>query len=153
MGSLSIWHWVILGLLALPAFLPLIITRPSLPNRYAKYKPAPKGFFEAVAVCFKKYADFNGRASRSEYWWYTLFVFLISVALGFFETASNIQIPTAFNLIWGIPHLAVASRRLHDINRSGWWQLIGYSLGIVPLIYMLCQPSVGEDRNVAEVFD
>lgn len=154
MGGPSIWHWaIIIGVFVLPAFLPLIIKRPPPPNRYGKFKPAPKSFSEAITSCFRQYATFNGRASRSEYWWYTLFVVIVSAVIGVFEVMADISIPSAVNLVWGIPHLAVASRRLHDINRSGWWQAIGYSFGLIPLVYMLCQPSVGDDENVAEVFD
>jgi uncharacterized membrane protein YhaH (DUF805 family) len=71
----------------------------------------------AVRTALQKYAEFKGRASRPEYWWFVLFVFLGNIVLRFFG-------PTEVYL-WEIalfiPGLAVAVRRMHDINRSGWW--------------------------------
>lgn len=67
---------------------------------------------ESVKVCFKKYFDFEGRASRSEYWWFYLGAYIISsVTLGI----------GGFILI--IPLYSSCVRRLHDVNRSGWWVL------------------------------
>lgn len=81
---------------------------------------------QAIQTCFSKYADFNGRATRSEYWWWTLFVVLASAA------ASTIgdKVGALFSLATLLPSLAVCARRLHDTDRSGWWQL----LMLVPII-------------------
>lgn len=79
------------------------------------YPQAPKSmdFGEAIKVCFNKFADFNGRARRSEFWWFQLFAYLVSsVTCGIGA------------LVLFIPLLAVTARRLHDTNHSGWWQLI-----------------------------
>lgn len=83
-------------------------------------------FQDSIKVCFNKYVDFSGRASRSEYWWFALFVFLGSVVLSMF----SFWLQVLFLLGTLLPQLAAASRRLHDTNRSGWWQLIC----LVPLI-------------------
>ncbi len=80
----------------------------------------------------KKYAVFEGRSRRKEYWMFFLFNFIISFVLGFVE--GLVGGPGILYLIYAlavfIPGLAVTVRRLHDIGKSGWWILIG----IVPLI-------------------
>jgi uncharacterized membrane protein YhaH (DUF805 family) len=94
-------------------------------------------FSQAVQTCIKKYADFNGRASRSEYWWFFLFVVLVSMLLGF---VSNL-LSGLFCLAMLVPSIAAATRRLHDTNRSGWWQLIGLIpiIGFIVMIVFLAQ--------------
>jgi uncharacterized membrane protein YhaH (DUF805 family) len=96
-------------------------------------------FQESIQVCFNKYVDFSGRASRSEYWWFALFVFLGSSVLGIFSFWLNI----IFLLATLLPQLAAATRRLHDTGRSGWWQLIGFIplIGWIVLIVFLCEKS------------
>ncbi|MCF8483508.1 MAG: DUF805 domain-containing protein [Rhodospirillum sp.] len=88
-------------------------------------------------VVSKNYANFQGRASRPEYWWFALFYFVIVIALSFVDVFvlgaddSGFSIlSTIFSLALLLPSLAVAVRRLHDTNRTGWWLLIG----IIPLI-------------------
>jgi uncharacterized membrane protein YhaH (DUF805 family) len=83
-------------------------------------------FIDAIKICFTKYADFNGCASRPEYWWWVLFTFVASVAL----SAVNHFVSLAFSIGVLLPSIAVAARRLHDTDRSGWWQLLGF----IPLI-------------------
>lgn len=94
-------------------------------------------FQESVRECFTKYADFNGRARRSEYWWFMLFVILVSLALSIFSNALS----SIFSLATLLPSIAAAARRLHDTNRSGWWQLIALIpvIGLIVLIVMLAQ--------------
>lgn len=96
-------------------------------------------FQESIQVCFNKYVDFSGRASRSEYWWFVLFVFLGSFVLSIFSFWLNV----IFLLVTLLPQLAAASRRLHDTGRSGWWQLIGLIplIGFIVLIVFLAQES------------
>lgn len=93
---------------------------------------------EYFTGAYKKYADFSGRARRKEYWMFYLFYILAFVVLGFidgligtFNIESGIGILTGiFAIATILPALAIAARRLHDTNRSGWWQLII----IIPLI-------------------
>lgn len=96
-------------------------------------------FFDAVKTCFAKYADFTGRATRPEYWWFVLFMFLGGAILRI------IFLPLAliFDLAIFLPHLAVGARRLHDTDRSGWWLLIGLVpvIGWIVLIVFLCLES------------
>ncbi len=91
----------------------------------------------ATRICFQKYADFTGRARRAEYWWFALAIFLISLVLTvvdvtlFEGVAEEIGVfATIFGLATMIPSFAVGARRLHDIGRTGWWQL----LWLVPIV-------------------
>ncbi len=100
---------------------------------------------ESVMTCLRKYADFSGRATRAEYWWWVLATIIVSFAVGAVDgfigslTGDYIYSPLSalFGLAVLLPDLAVTCRRLHDIGRSGWWQLawfiIGF-LGAIPLI-------------------
>ena len=98
----------------------------------------------AVKSVLGKYATFSGRASRSEYWWWTLALIIVFVLLGindgaiiapilgFEQFAPNAGQPLSLLVALSIllPSLAVSVRRLHDTDRSGWWVLVG----LVPLI-------------------
>lgn len=73
-------------------------------------------FFESVRICLTKYAEFNGRASRSEFWWFALFVTLVASGLMYLsQSLSNVFLITIL-----LPLLAAGSRRLHDSGKSGW---------------------------------
>lgn len=105
-------------------------------------------FQEAIQVCFQKFADFNGRAKRPEFWWFALFCFLAAVILGI---VSN-SISWIFSLATLIPSLAVGSRRLHDTNKSGWFQLIWLIplIGWLIMIYLLIQEGNSEANQYGE---
>ena len=87
-------------------------------------------FIEAVKTCLGKYAQFNGRASRSEFWFFNLFLFIYLFVAGFLlgmvgASDETYGVATLVLLIpVFIPGIAVAARRLHDINQSGWMQCI-----------------------------
>lgn len=74
-------------------------------------------FVESVKTCFKKYCTFKGRASRSEFWWFYLFETLVTLILNCIPQINFLS------LLILLPGLAVTARRLHDRNRSGWWQI------------------------------
>lgn len=105
-------------------------------------------FGEAIASGFRNYVTFSGRAVRSEYWYWVLFALILGIVTGILdravfpdsETAAG-PINTIANVIILLPSLAIGVRRLHDIDRSGWWYLIVFTIiGIIPLIYWACQP-------------
>ena len=107
----------------------------------------------AIKTCFSKYAVFSGRASRSEFWWFVLFGLIGGVVtavidvmiLGYSAEAYG-PINIIFTVITFLPYLAVGARRLHDINRSGWWQLITLTvIGIILLI--IWWATVGENKK------
>ena len=114
------------------------------------------GFMDAVKSVFGQYANFSGRARRSEYWYFVLFNFLISFVLGFIGGLLGEKIGTVFTVISGlwslvvlIPSLAVAWRRLHDIGKSGaYFLLILIPLvGAILLIVWFCQPGQPGDNQ------
>jgi len=93
---------------------------------------------KAVRTCLTKYADFNGRAARPEFWWFVLAQIVVSFIL-------NMVLPVLgmlFSLAMLVPSLAAGSRRLHDIGKSGWLQLLGFIpvIGWILLIYWAAQP-------------
>ena len=96
-------------------------------------------FVTAVRTCFQKYADFEGRASRPEFWWFMLLCFGINVLGG---TVFRSWIVSLVLLALLVPSLAVGARRFHDINKSGWLQLIGIIpiIGWAIVIYWAAQP-------------
>ena len=110
-------------------------------------------FQTSVKTCFKKYADFSGRASRSEFWWFELFLWIAMIVaaiidtmmLGYsFEDYGPIYI--IYCVVTFLPAIAVGARRLHDINRSGWWQLLILTIfGIILLIVWWA--TVGENKK------
>ncbi len=88
-------------------------------NSNARNEGNTMTFYEAIRVCLTKYAEFTGRASRSEFWWFTLFVILVAGALVYLsEALSNV-----FLIAMLLPFLAAGARRLHDSGKSPWWQL------------------------------
>lgn len=103
-------------------------------------------FQDSVKTCFSKYVTFSGRAARSEYWWFMLFVFAGNIVLsivdstlfgttvvtdtGFSASTDTPVLSGLFGLATILPGISVAVRRLHDIDKSGWW----YWIILVPLI-------------------
>lgn len=96
----------------------------------------------AVKTCFSKYATFSGRASRSEYWFFYLFTIIASIVTWIIDTMllgysseDTGAISLIFQIIIILPGIAVGARRLHDIGKSGWWQLLIFTfIGIILLI-------------------
>ena len=95
-------------------------------------------FAKSIEICFKKFATFEGRARKSEFWWFQLFCLIVELTgiifdhlmgyeSGFFELVAYVIVL--------LPSLAVGARRLHDTGRSGWWQLLYLTIiGIIVLI-------------------
>ena len=104
------------------------------------------GFTDAIGAALRRYAEFDGRATRPEFWWYVLFYVLVQRAGGVLDAA---LFPNAVYGVLGniaalallLPTVAVTTRRLHDIDRSGWWQLVGLIpvVGVFVLIWLCAQ--------------
>ena len=123
-------------------------------------------FTEAVKAYFLKWNDFRSRSSRSEYWWATLFVTLASFPVGFiigfvigilFLTAgfseSTMEIVVGIVMLPIQIFIIIAStclviRRLHDVDKSGWWYLIIFTIiGIIPLLIWYCSKGTDGDNR------
>lgn len=88
----------------------------------------------AVERCLYEYATFSGRAPRAEYWWFYLFTTLLTPLL----SLGADYLTLIYFSIFLTPTLAVGSRRLHDIGRSGWWQILFITVvGAIPVVYWL----------------
>jgi uncharacterized membrane protein YhaH (DUF805 family) len=102
------------------------------------------GFTEAISSGFSKYVTFSGRASRSEYWYWILFATIVAIVatiidLILFPLSSVQPVSTIASLALFLPGLAVAIRRLHDIDRTGWWFLIAFTIiGLIVLLVFFC---------------
>jgi len=116
---------------------------------YNMNRPQPQpytyiGLVEAVKICFTKYIVFNGRATRAEYWWWTLFTTLVCAVLYWNEYLSG-----AASLAFLLPSLAVSWRRMHDIGKGGGWYFILLIpvVGWIIWIVWCCQPSEPFDNR------
>ena len=139
-------------------------------------------FGQSIKYCFSNYATFNGRASRSQFWWFILFTTIVSLILavpyyvGLATSPRSLEISgsnasalyTELNglaifgliitIIWGLatllPTLAVGCRRLHDTDRSGWWQLLYFLccciVGPIVIIVFWCLPGTPGPNRFGE---
>lgn len=96
--------------------------QPNYQQPYQQPYVQSMSFADAIQVCFNKYATFEGRASRAEFWWFYLFNFLLSSLTCGVACLATI-----------IPSYAVGAHRLHDTRRSGWLQL----LGLIPFVGLI----------------
>lgn len=157
----------------------VFIRKPSeRPNRFGS-ETATRSPVNAVGVGLKRIFDFQGRASRTDFWIFALFVVVttglvliipigqVSMTFVLSANSSNAALPSSFNssnIAWLLTVLAVTSivllilalasfsmavRRLHDINRSGWWILLLCVFGYFVLLYWFLQPS---QKDVTELF-
>ena len=93
----------------------------------------------SVISCFNKYFDFETRSSRKEFWYWQLFRILMFLTITYLESLGLSGLLFISNFIFLIPEIAVSIRRLHDINKSGWWILLTLTIiGIIPLTYFYC---------------
>jgi len=108
----------------------------------------------------KKYAVFEGRAQRAEYWYFVLFTILISIVLAFIDIATgSFNEQAGIGMLGGIyalavliPSIAVGVRRLHDTNRTGWWILIGF-IPIIGFIVLIVFFMIDSDPSANEYGD
>ncbi len=107
-------------------------------------------FFTRV---FSQYTDFTGRDSREQYWMFILFYMIIYIGLTVVDSIlTGGLLGMLFSLALLIPSIAIATRRLHDIGKSGWWQLIVLIpiIGFIVLIVWLATPGVKEANQYGE---
>lgn len=118
------------------------------------------GFFDAISTCWSKWADFQGRARRSEYWFWQLFVWLVFIAFFVMDgiisvsggrTAGNVFLligVALFAISMFLPGLAVLVRRMHDLGVTGWIVLISlipYLGGLILLIMSIVPGTEGDN--------
>lgn len=112
-------------------------------------------FGTAITIGFRKYFDFRSRATRAEYWWFILFLTiggfmagLLDQFLGMGSSESSGPIQSLFQIVTLIPGISVGVRRLHDIDKTGWWSLLILTiLGIILLwIWAMKRGNSGENR-------
>ena len=120
-------------------------------------------FPQAVKLGFKNYFKFSGRATRAEYWWWLLFIVLAGIVLAVVDTLTGTMgmfgdsglLGFLFELATLVPSFALGARRLHDINRTGWWLLLWFVLvigWIVLIVWAIkrgdeCPNKYGPDRR------
>lgn len=101
------------------------------------------GLFDWTIKCIRmeNYVNFSGRARRAECWYFQLFQVILGLVIGVFAGFSGVQyLDNILSIVFFLPSLAVYVRRLHDVNRSGWWLLIAFTLiGLIPLLIWLVQ--------------
>lgn len=112
-------------------------------------------FIQAIKLFFANYVNFKGRSTRAEFWWAILFLFLLfyvcDLISGYLSTIAYIAV--------FLPSLAIAVRRLHDINRAGWWLIIFYvlmSTGCIAVLWGLGMflaelPALPQEQMVEEL--
>ena len=108
-------------------------------------------FGQSISHCFSNYFNFNGRGSRSEYWWFVLFCMILELGGSVWDASMGDTSGNGF-MYWiaiaatFFPSIAAGARRLHDVNRSGWWQLLAITIiGLIPLIIWMA--TVGENKK------
>lgn len=114
----------------------------------------------AIIKCFMLYAIFSGRAKRAEFWWFFLFCMIVGLMGSVIDASLGLDaaiggngvFTTLIQLATFLPSIAVGSRRLHDTNRSGWWQLlwIVVFIGWIPLIIWLASTSKNENNRFGD---
>ena len=110
-------------------------------------------FQTSVKTCFNKYAAFSGRASRSEYQFFVLFGILGGIISAIIDTmilGYSAELNRPINLIFSValilPSISVATRRLHDLNESGWWQLLWFTI-IGGILIIIWHATEGTNKN------
>lgn len=112
-------------------------------------------FVDSIKLGFSNYVNFTGRACRSEYWYWALFVLIGFIVAEIIDAVIGVAVfYTLFALAVLLPNIAIGVRRLHDLDRSGWWLLLGLIplIGAIILLVWFCSKGTdgpnrfGEDR-------
>ena len=116
---------------------------------YADTKMEDINLFNAIKICFQKFFIFTNRASRSEYWWFILFYTIFASIPTFVPNENLVVFGYIMSLLLFIPGIAVTVRRLHDINKSGWFifiSLIPILGSIIVLVMTIEKGTLGKNR-------
>lgn len=116
-------------------------------------------FSQAVRMAFDSYCRFQGRSSRSEYWWWVLFCSILGFCIGIVESILGFSMTAVqatsgiLSLVLLLPGLGLSVRRLHDIGKSGWWILLGLipMVGAIVLIIWFARNSQMQDNQYGPV--
>ncbi len=134
---------------------------PAPPEREKAMTDAPTDriveFKDALKLGFTNYAQFHGRSSRGSFWWWMLWIILISIGIGVVESilfggfvrkpGMGGPIETLFRLAVFLPNVSMSVRRLHDVGRSGWWSLLALTgIGVLLLIFWWVQPGQRQEN-------
>jgi uncharacterized membrane protein YhaH (DUF805 family) len=109
-------------------------------------------FGQAIKTCLNKYATISGRATRSEYWYFFLFLVIVNIVASVLDSTIFGAMPVLYliaTLALLVPSIAAGVRRLHDTDKAGWWLLVGLIpvIGTIVLIVFFCQRgSVGTNQ-------
>ena len=97
----------------------------------------------AISACLNKYAIFTGRATRSEYWYFVLFLIIVAILSNFISILMGSDLAgLIIQVIFWIPSLSVSIRRMHDVDKSGWFILVP----IYSFILTIRESTVGPNR-------
>lgn len=158
MGTFSIWHWLVVIIwLGLPAFF-VLRPAPNGPNRFGP-PSTTASFTEAISRFFKNYVNFSGRATRSEFWFAILAVFIMTLVLSVLDAAAfgadAAVLSGLFSLGIFIPSIALSCRRLHDLNRSGWHQILSYvfPVGTIGVLIWYCKAGTDTTEHSRDMHD
>lgn len=104
-------------------------------------------FMTAVKTCFAKFADFSGRATRPEYWWFVLAYVIVAIVASLIHRYVYVLVV----LVFLVPLISAGVRRLHDIGKTGWLILLGLIplVGLV-LLYFMVQPTQPQANEYGE---
>lgn len=113
--------------------------------------PKYVGFGEAISLYFRNFINFNGRSTRSEYWFAMLFLFVVSLCANVIDSlllGDAGILPVLINIAFFLPSLGLNIRRLHDSGKSAWYLLLGIIpfAGWIIMLVFYCQPSVGQNK-------
>ena len=106
-------------------------------------------FIESIKLFFTNYVDFKGRSSRSAYWWWVVWCIILTLLIEYVSYEAGVL----WSLATTIPSFSLGCRRLHDIGKSGWWQLIAFTvIGLIPLLWWSIKKGTeGENKYGADV--
>lgn len=109
-------------------------------------------FVDSVKTVYGNYANFSGRARRSEYWWWFLFQIVIALVLLLVEGGTTGILGIIWSLANLVPGIAVGVRRLHDLDKTGWWLLIALVpfVGAILLIYWFASEGTRQSNQYGD---